>query len=145
MRKLAGLEFEHHAGPLAPRRVFYARLRRSVLLGLAWVAFSLAIGMIGYSYFDQLSLVDSFENAAMILSGMGPLDETASDAGKIFAGCYAIYCGFAVIGIAGVIFAPIVHRFLHLMHAADEKDEDDKDQEEQGGSSGGSRKKKRTR
>jgi hypothetical protein len=27
-----------------------------------------------------------------------------------------LYCGFAVLAIAGIIFAPIVHRFLHRFH-----------------------------
>jgi hypothetical protein len=55
----------------------------------------------------------------MIISGMGPLHSPATTAGKVFAGCYAIYCGFAVLGIAAVIFAPVVHRIFHRMHLED--------------------------
>src|ERR1039458_142844 len=64
--------------------------------------------------------VDAFENAAMILSGMGPVATLQTDAGKIFAGCYALFSGIALITILGIIFAPVVHRFLHKFHLEDE-------------------------
>ena len=35
------------------------------------------------------------------------------------AGLYALYSGFAVIGISAVVFAPIVHRMFHKLHIAD--------------------------
>jgi hypothetical protein len=52
----------------------------------------------------------------MILSGMGPLISPVTAGGKLFAGFYALYSGLAVLVIAGVIFAPVVHRFLHRFH-----------------------------
>ena len=58
-----------------------------------------------------------FVNAAMILSGMGPLAPPQTDAAKIFAGLYALFSGLAVLAIAGIIFAPAVHRLLHVLHA----------------------------
>ncbi len=44
---------------------------------------------------------------------------TTGGVGKIFAGIYAIYCGFAVLGIAAIMFAPIVHRLFHRFHIAE--------------------------
>ena len=73
--------------------------------------------MLGYHYLVGLSWIDSYENAAMILSGMGPLASPVTTAGKIFAGSYALFSGIAVLAIAGVIAAPLVHRFLHRLHA----------------------------
>jgi hypothetical protein len=67
--------------------------------------------------FVGLSWIDSYENAAMILSGMGPLAAPSSFGGKVFAGTYALFSGIAVLAIAGVIAAPLVHRFLHRLHA----------------------------
>jgi hypothetical protein len=52
----------------------------------------------------------------MLLGGMGPLEHERNTAGKLFEGLYAIYCGLAVISVAGIIFAPVVHRFLHTFH-----------------------------
>ena len=95
---------------------------RAVLLGLGLIAVSLAIGMAGYLYFfPKMDWADAFVNAAMILSGMGPLAAPETTAAKIFSGCYAIYSGLMLVMSAGVVFAPLVHRFLHKLHA----DEDD--------------------
>ena len=52
----------------------------------------------------------------MILSGMGPLAPLQTSAGKLFAGCYALFSGLAFITIIGVVLAPIVHRGLHKFH-----------------------------
>ena len=89
---------------------------RSALLALSLVVVVLGIGMMGYRVFEGMSWVDAFVNAAMILSGMGPLGELKTDGGKIFAGCYALFCGLAFITSLGIIFAPAFHRFLHKFH-----------------------------
>ncbi len=77
---------------------------------------SLGIGMAGYRGFEGLSWLDAFLNSAMILSGMGPVATMHTAAGKLFAGCYALYSGLALITTVAVIFAPIFHRFLHKFH-----------------------------
>jgi hypothetical protein len=102
--------------PLAPRKVFVRRLLASTAVGLALVAVSLAAGMAGYHGYEGLPWLDAFLNASMILSGMGPLMQPVTTGGKLFAGLYALYSGLAVLIIAGVMFAPIVHRFLHRFH-----------------------------
>ncbi len=111
--------------PLAPSDVHRRRLLTAGSVGIALVAASLAAGIGGYMAFEGLGALDAFLNAAMILSGMGPLHNPQTSGGKVFAGIYALYSGFAVIGISAVIFAPIVHRMFHRMHIADtEKDPD---------------------
>lgn len=101
---------------LPSRRDFASRLLRAVLFGFAIIAVSLAVGMAGYRWLEGMAWIDAFANAAMILSGMGPLQPLATPAGKVFAGLYAIYSGLALISIAGIVFAPVVHRFLHRFH-----------------------------
>ena len=108
--------FEHRTDPLLPRRAFLGRLATSAALGFAIVAVSLLIGMAGYRFFLGLGWIDAFLNAAMLLGGMGPVDPPRTAGGKLFSGLYALYCGFAVLGVAGVIFAPVFHRFLHRFH-----------------------------
>ena len=105
--------------PLAPPAVHRRRLVSAGKLGLALIGVSLAIGMGGYMLLEDLDFVDAFLNAAMILSGMGPLHNPDSTAGKVFAGLYALYSGFAVLAIAAIMFAPIVHRIFHRLHIAD--------------------------
>jgi hypothetical protein len=75
--------------------------------------------MMGFHVFAKLPWIDAFVNAAMILSGMGPVATLQTDAGKIFAGGYALFSGIALITIMGIIFAPVVHRFLHKFHLED--------------------------
>jgi len=108
--------FEHRKAPLLPRPAFVARFARSAGLGLLVILGSLMIGMIGYHTTENMSWIDAFANAAMILSGMGPLAELHTSSGKFFAGCYALFSGLAIIVIVGVTFAPVVHRFLHKFH-----------------------------
>jgi hypothetical protein len=108
--------YEHHTTPLLPWLAFFRRLIAHTAVGLLLIGASLGGGMIGYHRLEGLAWIDAFTNAAMILSGMGPLANPATYAGKIFAGCYALYSGFLVILVTGIIFAPIVHRFLHHFH-----------------------------
>jgi hypothetical protein len=119
----AGGGYEGIREPLAPRAVFIRRLRYNGLLALAMIAVSLAIGMAGYAGFAGMGWVDAFENAAMILSGMGPARELTSDGAKIFAGLYSLYSGLALVATAGLILAPILHRFMHRFHLEDSADE----------------------
>jgi hypothetical protein len=108
--------YERRHQPLASPEVFRRRLIKSGTFGSIMVAISLAVGMAGYYFFEDLGLLDSFVNAAMILSGMGPLHDPTSVAGKLFAGFYALYSGFAVLVIAAITFAPFIHRILHKFH-----------------------------
>jgi hypothetical protein len=110
--------FEHHTQPLLPRWRFVSRLLRSIALGLAIIAGSLVVGMWGYHFYEGLPWIDAFLNAAMILSGMGPLLSPTTRDGKLFAGGYALYSGFVVILATGIVFAPLVHRLLHRFHVA---------------------------
>lgn len=114
------IHYEPRRSPVLPFDKFLRRLAVNVATGSALVALSLAGGMLGYHFLEQLSWLDSFVNAAMILSGMGPLANPQSVGGKLFAGCYALYSGLVVIIIAGIIFAPVFHRFLHKFHVEDD-------------------------
>lgn len=114
--------FEHHTKPLLPRRTFYQRVARNFILGAAVILTSLGSGMFGYHHLEKMPWVDAFLNASMILSGMGPVGTLQTDAGKIFAGCYALFSGLALVAALGIIFAPVVHRFLHKFHLEDTRD-----------------------
>ena len=113
--------FEHRSKPLLPRRQFYARMARSAAVALLVVVVALGIGMVGYRAFEPMSWVDAFVNAAMILSGMGPVSSLQTDGGKIFAGCYALFSGLAFLTSLGIIIAPAFHRFLHQFHLEEAK------------------------
>lgn len=111
-------EPRHHA-PL-PRPLFLRRLALHGGAAAGIVLASLAAGMAGYVFWEHLSPLDAFVNAAMLLSGMGPLHAPATAGGKVFAGVYALYSGFVVLVAAGLAAAPVVHRMLHKFHWQDE-------------------------
>jgi hypothetical protein len=81
---------------------------------------SLAAGMAGYARFEGLGWADAFLNAAMLMGGMGPVDSPRTEAGKIFAGCYALYCGLVFLVAVGIAGAPVLHRLLHRFHWLEE-------------------------
>ena len=108
--------FEQRKKPLLPRRAFYLRVARSFALALAITLVSLSIGMAGYHGFEGLSWLDAFLNAAMILSGMGPVAQIQTSPGKLFAGCYALFSGLMFITVTGIVLAPVAHRAMHKFH-----------------------------
>ena len=105
------------------RRRFMLRLALHALAAQVLVAFSLLIGMWGYASFEGMGWRDAFLNSAMLLGGMGPVKtDGLSDAGKVFAGCYALYAGLVLVVVLGIMLAPVIHRVLHLFHWQDERD-----------------------
>ena len=108
--------FEHRTDLLLSRRNFFGRLMRCAAAGASIIAVSLFIGMLEYHLLEDFSWLDSFVNAWMLLGGIGPVDPVRTTGGKIFAGLYTLCCAFAVIAIAIIFFAPIVHRYLHRFH-----------------------------
>jgi hypothetical protein len=114
--------FERLNQPLAPRAVFLRRLSANAGLAAGLIGASLVAGMLGYHFLGRLAWIDAFQNAAMILSGMGPVDVLSGAPAKLFAGFYALYSGLALVATASLILAPVFHRVLHSLHVQDEGD-----------------------
>src|SRR5512136_1285476 len=112
--------FEHKSEKLLPRRKFLLRVIKYALFSLSLVIISLLIGMLGYSQTEGMSWIDAFLNAAMLMGGMGPVEMLQTEAGKLFAGFYALYCGMVLIFAVGIAVTPIVHRFFHHFHLESE-------------------------
>ena len=122
--------FERRGHKLATRREFAHRMLRAVLLWVIITAAGLTIGIAGYAGFEGLSLADAFENAAMILSGMGPVTELKNTSAKLFAGFYAILSGLIIVIASGFVLSPMFHRVLHSFHVEGSEDEDEDDDTE---------------
>jgi TRAP-type C4-dicarboxylate transport system permease small subunit len=103
------------------RRPFYHRFLLALALSTSLIAVSLGLGILGYHVFAGFNWVDSLLNAAMILTGMGPVGALESDEAKIFASAYALFSGLIFISATGILFTPIFHRVLHRFHI-EEKD-----------------------
>lgn len=108
--------FEHSAQPPINRRLFIIRLLKSGFSVIFLVVLSLGFGTLGYRLTEGLSWIDSFYNASLIMSGMGPVSELTSNSAKIFASLYSIYSGFFLILATGFLLTPIFHRILHKFH-----------------------------
>jgi hypothetical protein len=101
--------------PLA-RPVFARRLVFHSMIALALISVSIAMGIAGYMCFEHLPPLDSFLNVAMLLGGMGPVNAPVTDAGKLFAGIFALYAGLVFIVTAALLFTPLLHRLMHRFH-----------------------------
>ncbi len=108
--------FEHRKQPLLSPSEFLFRQLIYLLIAFLIIAVSLFLGMLGYHVLENLTWIDSLVNAAMLLGGMGPVNELHTYGGKLFASFYALYSGIIFLVVVGVIFAPLYHRFLHRFH-----------------------------
>ena len=113
--------YEARVHPLIPRERFARRVLLHFAAALAVLSLSLAMGMVGYEYFENLRWRDAFLNTAMLIGGMGPVDPPRTNGGKVFAGLYALYAGLVFLAAAGLVLAPILHRLLHRFHWQQER------------------------
>jgi hypothetical protein len=116
------LKLEHRKQKVIPVTHFLIRLGRYAIFALALIFISVILGTIGYHHIAQLEWIDSFHMACMILTGMGPVAEMTSYEAKLFSSFYALYSGVAFLSITAVIFAPIIHRLLHILHVQDDEE-----------------------
>jgi hypothetical protein len=118
--------YENKKQQLAPRHIFFQRLRYNAGLACGVLFISLAIGVIGYKVtVPEFDYYDSLLNASMILSGMGPLIDpeiVLTKTAKVFASFYALFSGITFLSTFGILIAPILHRFFHKLHVTNTGD-----------------------
>jgi hypothetical protein len=115
-QKMTRFQFENKKHQVLPIKKFVRRVLNYFLFSMIILIFSLGLGTFGYHYFGQISWIDAFYNASLILTGMGPVDEMTTVAAKLFASFYALFSGIIFLSTVAIIFAPIAHRLLHLLH-----------------------------
>lgn len=114
------MKFEHKTQKVAEMNVFLKRVFRYMFFAFILIAFSVAIGTIGYKYVGAPSWVDAFHMTCMILTGMGPVIPLNTDTAKLFSSFYALYSGVVFLSCTAVFFSPIIHRLLHKLQVDDE-------------------------
>jgi hypothetical protein len=108
--------YEHKNQALAPVHVFKKRIFKNVFYVLLFIIAIWSIGILGYHFIANIPWIDALHNAAMILSGMGPVVVIENTAGKIFSSLFAIFSGIAFVTSVGFILAPMVHRLFHSLN-----------------------------
>lgn len=110
------MKLEHRRQKVVTLQQFIYRMGRYALAAFILVFLSVTGGTIGYHYLANITWLDSFHMACMILTGMGPVAEMTSAPAKLFSSFYALYSGIAFLSITAVFFAPLIHRLLHILH-----------------------------
>ena len=108
--------YEKRSEPMLTFTRFLLRVALHLLAASFLLFVSLGFGVWGFMTFDALQPIDALLNSTMLLTGMGPVNNPSTDAGKLFSTFYALYSGLIFLVAAGFIFAPILHRFLHHFH-----------------------------
>ena len=110
------MRFERRHEKILGTHAYIQRQLAFIGIAFAFLGVSLFIGMAGYHFFEGLTWLDAFVNAAMIMGGMGPVSPILTQTGKLFAGCYALYSGLGLLVSVGFMAAPLLHRFFHFFH-----------------------------
>lgn len=114
LRNPLALHSAHHAPP--SRLVLVRRLARNAILVACLIAGAVGVGAAGYHVFDDLPWLDAALNAAMILTGMGPVSPLVGPAAKVWAIVYSLFSGVFFLTMVAVLLAPALHHFLHRFH-----------------------------
>jgi hypothetical protein len=109
---MAPFDRGHHLSFRHTARAMFAHGTALLLLVLG----ALGLGMAIYHWAAGLPWTDSFLNAAMILGGMGPVNQLSTDGAKLLAGLYALFSGLVFLVVAGAMMGPLVHTVLHRFH-----------------------------
>jgi hypothetical protein len=119
MKKLILFEKLHQ--PLLSWQSFRWRVIQNFIATLFLTGSTLGLGILGYHFICNLCWIDSLLNAAMILSGMGPVGDMIQQCRecKIFMSFYALFSGIIFISNVGLLFTPVAHRLYHRFHLID--------------------------
>lgn len=113
---LRDMDHPPHPGEKIPHHILGLWLLRALGASTILILISLGIGTLGYHHLADLSWIDSLYNAAMILTGMGPVAPLQTDTAKLFASAYALFSGVVFVTAAGIMVSPLFRRVLHHFH-----------------------------
>ena len=108
--------FEHHKQPLVAKNIFLQRVVNCIWVATLLMTGSILMGTFVYHFVEGLSWVDAVMNSVMIMTGLGLVDTLHTSAAKIFTIFYAVITAIVFYMVLAIIFAPLIHRFLHEFH-----------------------------
>ena len=101
----------------ASRALLFPSVRfRHASLVASLIGAAVGLGAVGYHYLGGLGWLDATLNAAMILTGMGPVSPLVTPQVKLFAIVYALFSGVFFLTMVAVLLAPAVQHLLHRFH-----------------------------
>ena len=109
--------FEGPHQPLLSRRLFAARMAAFALAAIMVDGLALAVGAIGYYCLEGLDWLDALLNAALVMTGNGPVHQPQTPAGKLFTTMDALFSVILFAAVMGVLLIPVFHRMLHAFHS----------------------------
>ena len=115
MSNQAAVPPHRHRRRAALRRLIHKSARHGAIVVVLLTA-AMGIGASGYHYLDGLPWLDAALNAAMILTGMGPVSPLVNPGAKVFAIFYSLFSGVFFLTMVAVLLAPALHHFLHRFH-----------------------------
>lgn len=111
-------KLETHRSPVLPRRLFALRMIRFAMIAVVMDALGLAVGAVGYHYLENLSWLDAGVNAALVMTGNGPIHPPHTDGGKQFTLLFALLGVILFAAVTAVLLIPVFHRIIHRFHSA---------------------------
>ena len=81
-------------------------------MSAVFILLGLFIGVLGYHWTAHFSWIDATVEAAMILSGMGPVNPLLTNGAKLFASLYALFSGLVFVLAMGVVLSPLVYSLM---------------------------------
>ena len=109
--------FERHHEPLLPLPRFFGRMAKSLGIAAIINGVTLAVGAVGLRRLEGLDWMDAWLNAALVMTGNGPIAPAQSVSGKTFLLFYALGGVLVFAAVIASVMAPILHRMLHAFHA----------------------------
>lgn len=97
-------------------RLFLRRMAIHLVFGGGIILLALGFGMGGYHLLDGRTFSEAFVHAAAPIAGMGLTHIPDHSVGQIFTGVYAIIASFTFVVVSAIIYAPLLHRLLHVFH-----------------------------
>ena len=108
--------FERHHEPLLPLPRFLWRIAKSLGIAATINGVTLAVGAVGLRRLEGLDWMDAWLNAALVMTGNGPIARAQSGSGKAFLLFYALGGVLVFAAVISSVMAPILHRMLHTYH-----------------------------
>lgn len=108
--------FEDAHRPLLSRGLFAARMAVFAITAIILDGLALAAGAIGYHSLEGLDWLDASLDAALVMTGNGPIHHPRTPAGKLFTILHALLGVILFATVIAVLLIPVFHRTLHAFH-----------------------------